>query len=191
MEDYSHSSGDTPTSGISSAVSTGEWDTVLNSIQKISGDLQEVWSHLGPRPKPLSYLSHTSKRIAFYLVNCFLPFSVGVKRLFIMYILLTCLGSVWMPSPSFHSDRVPLHWSFSGSTAERTQALRLWLQQNKIQHSKPFPWKPNISLTIDIYWPMTSWFVAYWYHTPYYEFQIEINGLSEFSELYLPSVKSY
>lgn len=43
-------SSDTVTSGISSAVSNGEWDTVLSSIHKISGDLQEVWSHLGPRP---------------------------------------------------------------------------------------------------------------------------------------------
>ncbi|XP_057377141.1 uncharacterized protein LOC130698500 [Daphnia carinata] len=110
MEDLStdQSSVDTPTSGISSAISTGEWDTVLSSIQKISGDLQEVWSHIGPRPRPLSYLSYQSP--------------------------------LWMPSSQslMTNDRVPLHWSFSGSTAERTQALRLWLQQNKTQHSKSF-----------------------------------------------------
>lgn len=135
MEDLStDSSGDTPTSGISSAISTGEWDTVLSSIQKISGDLQEVWSHIGPRPKPLSYLSHTS------IPSCkLIPFvSHGTKpRNPINY---AYLGSVWMPTTSsYSSDRVPLHWSFTGSTAERTQALRLWLQQNRTQHSgKPF-----------------------------------------------------
>ncbi|KAI9561613.1 hypothetical protein GHT06_012573 [Daphnia sinensis] len=110
MEDVStdHSLGDIHTSGISSAIPTGEWDTVLSSIQKISGDLQEVWSHIGPRPRPLSYLSYQSP--------------------------------LWMPSSQslMTNDRVPLHWSFNGSTAERTQALRLWLQQNKTQHSKSF-----------------------------------------------------
>lgn len=110
MEDLStdHSLGDIHTSGISSAIPTGEWDTVLSSIQKISGDLQEVWSHIGPRPRPLSYHSYQSP--------------------------------LWMPSSQslMTNDRVPLHWSFSGSTAERTQALRLWLQQNKTQHSKSF-----------------------------------------------------
>ena len=72
MEDLStdQSSGDTPTSGISSAISTaGEWDTVLSSIQKISGDLQEVWSHIGPRPRPLSYLSYQSKLDCYSTLN--------------------------------------------------------------------------------------------------------------------------
>ena len=68
MEDLStdHSMGDIATSGISSAISTGEWDTVLSSIQKISGDLQEVWSHIGPRPRPLSYLSCQSKLVVLF-----------------------------------------------------------------------------------------------------------------------------
>lgn len=68
MEDVSsdNSSADTLTSGVSSAVSTGEWDTVLTSIQKISGDLQEVWSHLGPRPRPLSYISYQSELTTIY-----------------------------------------------------------------------------------------------------------------------------
>lgn len=56
---------DTVTSGVSSAVSTGDWDTVLSSIQKISGDLQEVWSHIGPRPHsaylPSKSMNHYKK----------------------------------------------------------------------------------------------------------------------------------
>ena len=60
MDDLSDQS-DAPTSGISSAFSTGEWDTVLNSINKISGDLREVWSHIGQRPRSLSCLPSKSK----------------------------------------------------------------------------------------------------------------------------------
>lgn len=63
MEDISSDrSTDTLTSGVSSAFSAaGEWDTVLNSIHKISDDIQEVWSHIGRRQRPLSCLPSQRK----------------------------------------------------------------------------------------------------------------------------------
>ena len=60
MDDQSDQS-DALTSGVGSAYSTGEWDTVLNSINKISGDLRQVWSHIGERPRSLSCLPSKSK----------------------------------------------------------------------------------------------------------------------------------
>ena len=60
MDDQSDQS-DALTSGVGSAYSTGEWDTVLNSINKISGDLRQVWSHIGERPRSSSCLPSKSK----------------------------------------------------------------------------------------------------------------------------------
>ena len=58
-------------SGVTSStspVSNYEWENVLHSIQKISGDLRQVWSHIGGTPnqssRSTSY-AHRSKSMIF------------------------------------------------------------------------------------------------------------------------------